>query len=80
MNRIKDVQVLDDYKILVTFDNEEKRIKDMKPYLDKGVFNKLKDRKFFESVRIAYGTITWGDNIDLCADSIYETSIVYNEE
>lgn len=80
MNRIKDVQVLEDYQILVTFDNGEKRVKDMKPYLEKGVFKKLKDEEFFKSVKLAYGTVTWGDNIDLCADSIYETSFVYNEE
>lgn len=80
MNRIKEVQPLNDYKILVTFNNGEKRIKDMKPYLEKGVFKKLKDESFFKSVKLAYGTVSWGDNIDLCADSIYETSSIYNEE
>lgn len=80
MNRIKEVQPLKDYKILVTFDNGEKRIKDMKPYLKKGVFKKLKDEEIFKSVKLAYGTVSWGDSIDLCADSIYETSYIYNEE
>lgn len=80
MNRIKEVQALEDYKILVVFDNGEKRIKDMKPYLEKGVFKQLKDEKFFKSVKLAYGTVSWGDNIDLCADSIYETSSIYNEK
>lgn len=80
MNRIKEVQALEDYKILVIFDNGEKKIKDMKPYLENGVFKKLKDEEFFKSVKLAYGTVSWGDNIDLCADSIYETSSMYNEE
>lgn len=80
MNRIKDVQALEDYKILVTFDNGEKRIKDMKPYLEKGVFRKIKDEKIFKSVKLAYGTVSWGDSIDLCADSIYETSYNYDKE
>lgn len=80
MNRIKEVQALEDYQILVTFDNGEKRIKDMKPYLEKGVFKKLKDKNYFKSVKIAYGTVTWGDNIDLCADSIYESSNVYKDK
>lgn len=79
MNRIKAVQALDDYQILVTYDNNEKRIKDMKPYLEKGVFQKLKNKEFFKTVKIAYGTVTWGNDIDLCADSIYETSQAYNE-
>lgn len=73
MRKIIDVKPLEDYKLLLTFDNQEKKIKDMKPYLDKGVFKKLKDKEFFNSVRIAFGTISW-DDIDMCADSLYETS------
>lgn len=33
MNRIKEVKALENYQILVTFDNGEKRIKDMKQVL-----------------------------------------------
>ena len=80
MNRIKKVKALEDYQILVVFDNGEKRIKDMKPYLEKGVFKRLKDKKFFASVEVEFGTIKWGEDIDLCADSIYESSYLYNQE
>jgi len=80
MNRIIDVKALDDYKILVIYQNREKRIKDMKPYLDKGVFQKLKDEKFFKSVKVSFGTVSWWEQIDLCADSIYETSELYTDE
>lgn len=80
MNRIKEVKPLENYEILIIFENGEKRVKDMKPYLEKGVFKKLKDKNFFKSVKLAYGTVTWGDEIDLCADSIYESSIAYNKE
>ena len=79
MRKIVDVKPLEEYKLLIEFDNGEKRIKDMKPYLNKGVFSKLKEKKFFESVKISYGTICWDDDIDLCADSIYETSSIYKE-
>lgn len=79
MNRIKKVKPLQDYKLLVEFENGEKRVKDMKPYLEKGVFTKLKNKEFFDKVKIAYGTICWGEDIDLCADSIYETSCLYEE-
>ena len=74
MKKIKEVEVLSDYKLLLTFDNKEKRIKDMKPYLDKGIFQKLKDKNFFNQVKISFGTISWGEQIDMCADSLYETS------
>ena len=80
MNRIKEVKALEDYQILVVYENGEKRIKDMKQYLDKGVFKKLKDKEFFKTVKVSYGTVSWGENIDLCADSIYESSKEYNEK
>lgn len=53
MIKIKNVKSLNDYKLLITFENNEKRIKDMKPYLEKGVFSKLKDKEFFNKVKIA---------------------------
>ena len=74
MREVKEVQVLSDYRLLLTFDNNEKRIKDMKPYWEKGVFQKLKEKTFFNKVEIYFGTISWGDKIDICADSLYETS------
>ncbi len=74
MREIVEVQPLDDYKLLLIFDNHEKRIKDMKPYLEKGVFKELKDKKFFKSVKLAYGTISWNGRIDLCADELYMSS------
>lgn len=80
MNRIIDVKALENYKILVIYQNGEKRIKDMKPYLEKGVFKKLKDEEFFKSVKVVYGTVSWGEQIDLCADSIYETSEIYKDK
>ena len=79
MNRIIDVKPLDNYELIVTYQNGEKRIKDMKPYLEKGVFKKLKDKAFFNNVKVSFGTVSWGEDIDLCADSIYETSEKYEE-
>lgn len=74
MKEIIKVKVLSDYRLLLTFDDNVKKIKDMKPYLEKGAFQKLKDKEFFNEVKIVYGTISWGQEIDMCADSLYETS------
>ena len=74
MKEIIEVKPLEDYKLLLTFDNKEKRIKDMKPYLEKGIFQKLKDKNFFNTVQILYGAISWGEEIELCADSLYMDS------
>lgn len=74
MRKIIDVKPLEDYKLLLTFDNNIKKIKDMKPYLNKGVFKVLQDKSIFNSVEIVLGTIAWGD-IDMCPDFLYESSI-----
>lgn len=80
MKEIKEVKVLPEYRLLLTFENNEKRIKDMKPYLEKGIFKQLKNKDFFNKVKIAFGTISWGEELDICADSLYETSQKIEEE
>lgn len=73
MKEIIKAEPLENYELLLTFEDGEKKIKDMKPYLEKGVFKKLKNKEVFKNVKIKYGTICW-DDIDICADSLYETS------
>lgn len=51
MFKILKLQILDDYKLHITFYNKEEKIFNVKPYLDKGVFNELKDKTYFSSVK-----------------------------
>lgn len=74
MIRVVNVSPLENYELLLEFNNGEKRIKDIKPYLDKGIFSKLKDKKFFEKVKISFGTVSWNSEIDLDAENLYDTS------
>ena len=74
MRKVIKVKVLQDYKLELTFDNNVVKIKDMKPHLNSGVFKALKKPEIFNSVKIGFGTISWNENIDLCADYLYETS------
>ncbi len=48
---IIDVKPLEDYKLLLKFENEEKKIFDMKPYLNVGKFQELKDENLFKKVK-----------------------------
>ena len=68
MIKVIKVKVLEDYNLELTFDNNVVKIKDMKPLLNKGIFKKLRDKERFNSVKIAFGTIAWNEDIDLCAD------------
>ncbi len=69
--RVKEVQPNDDYTLHIVFDNNEHRIFDVKPYLDKGIFHQLKNRSIFYSVRPFLGSIRWINGLDFCPDTLY---------
>lgn len=72
------VECRPDYQLAVEFDNGERGVFDMKPFLDKGVFKALQDEKLFRSVRVAYGTVAWYGrqcNLDLHPAVIYHESV-----
>ncbi|MBF0200342.1 MAG: DUF2442 domain-containing protein [Desulfamplus sp.] len=73
--RVKKVLPNPDYTIHLTFDNGEKKVFDVKPYLDKGIFRELKDLKVFNSVKTMIGSIQWKGGQDFCPDTLYLESI-----
>ncbi len=68
------VAPLSDYRLLLGFANGEKRIFDVSPYLDMGVFAALKDVSVFRSVRVSFDTIEWANGADLCPEVLHESS------
>lgn len=74
---VKEVKPLDGYKLLLTFENGEERIFDMKPYLEKGIFKELKDKSLFNSVKISYDSIVWENEADMDPEMLYEDSVPY---
>ena len=70
---VKAVVPCENYLLLLTFENNEKRILDMKPYLDFGpVFRELKDPNMFNTVRVFADTIAWKNEADLDPEILYE--------
>lgn len=70
------VKPLDDYMLLLRFDNEEERIFDVKPYLEDKYFAPLKNTAIFRTVKTNQLTIEWMGNIDICPDELYFNSVV----
>ncbi len=60
-----------DYKLVLTFENGEKRLFDVTPFLDKGVFTELKDIDYFQKVKVAFGAIEWPNEQDFSKDTLY---------
>jgi len=72
---VKAVFPQDDYQLLLTFENDEQRIFDMKPFLNFGpVFRALKDPDMFKTVRIDFKTIAWANNADIDPEILYPNS------
>jgi len=68
------VKPLADYKLKLTFENNEIKIFDVTPYLDTGLFRTLKDKNFFKLVKVSYDTIEWPNKVDLDPEVLYEKS------
>ena len=73
---VNKVRALKNYRVELTFENNETRVFDVKPYLDTGLFKKLKDESFFKQVRVSFDTIGWPNGIDLDPEVLYEKSKV----
>lgn len=69
-----DVKPLEDYQLLVTFDNGEFKIFDVKPYLSHKIFESLKDVNIFNTVKIGGLSIEWSNGADICPDELYNNS------
>lgn len=74
------VKPLDDYKILITFENGERRIFDVTPLLDKPRWQELKDERLFRLVKVYDGTVQWPGQRDICPCYLYNDSQPYTEE
>jgi hypothetical protein len=69
---VQSVIARDDYLLDIRFSNGENGVLDMKPYLDFGIFNKIKDYHCFEKVAVAFDTIEWESGVDLDPEFVYE--------
>jgi hypothetical protein len=68
------VEATPDYKLLLEFENGEKRIFDMTPYMDKKPFAQLKGSPLFTKASVEYGTVIWPGNIDIAPETLYDRS------
>jgi len=71
---VKTVVPQNDYLLFITFSNGESGVLDMKPYLNFGVFSRIKDTKSFKKVRVAFDTIEWESGVDLDPEFVYQKS------
>lgn len=68
------VKAISDYKLHLEFENGEKRIFDMSPYLERKPFDRLKNPSLFMTAKADYGTVVWPGNIDIAPETLYDKS------
>lgn len=72
---VKKVKPLEDFKLLLTFENHENRIFDVKPYLSLGIFKELNNPNIFNIVRISFDSIEWVNSADIDPEILYRDSV-----
>lgn len=67
---VKQVEPLEEYRLYVELENGSCGTFDLKPYLDKGVFQELHDVHYFNQVGILFGAITWPHEQDIAPETL----------
>ncbi len=71
---VKSVKATEDYRLILRFDNDERRVFDVRPLLSTGRFRELSSPEAFRKVRVAFDTIEWENGLDLDPEYLYERS------
>ena len=71
---LKAVVPLDDYYLILTFGEGEKRIYNFKPNLNHKFYKELADMRLFKTVSVNDGEIEWLTGQDFCPRTLYEGS------
>jgi hypothetical protein len=73
---IMEASIVSDFKILLSFKDGSTGEVDLENYSrEDSVFKKFRDRKFFKSFRVEFGTLVWGNDaseeIDISPEQLY---------
>ena len=69
---VVDVKVLDDWKLLLTFEDKSVKLFDFKPLLSEKLYAPLKNPGLFKHAEILCGGVAWNDEIDIAPEFLYE--------
>ncbi len=67
-----EVKALPDYRLWLRYEDGAEGTVDVSYLVGRGVFSLWEDQNAFEGVSIGpYGEVAWGDDIELCPDTLY---------
>lgn len=74
--RVTEVIPNDNYELILTFNNGEKRKFDVKTLFKYPMYEPLKNIGFFKLVKVDNMCVYWNDDIDICPDALYQQSVL----
>lgn len=87
MKKIVNITYLERYRLLLEFDNGEKRVYDREEFGFDGIWQYIQDINNFKDVKLIFGALTWFRNLelpenecnelDICPDYTYMVSTPY---
>lgn len=60
-----------DFTLTITFSDGQEKKFNVKPYLDKGIFQQLSDWNLFSQAHVALGTVVWPGELDIAPETLY---------
>jgi len=81
MHYITDAQYDSGFRLYLQFEDGQWRMADLKQYLDGEIFEPLKDKSLFATVRLNsdIDTVVWDNGADMSPDFLYEISAPVND-
>ena len=74
MEQVISVSPRDDFQFELVFNTGEARLFDARLYLEKGVFQRLKDIALFKQAYVALDTVCWPGELDIAPETLYDRS------
>ncbi|KPA18759.1 hypothetical protein MHK_001018 [Candidatus Magnetomorum sp. HK-1] len=69
---VDEFQYIKDYKLLLKFNNNVRKLVDLKDELYGEIFEPLKDEKFFKDCFISHNTVEWKNGADFAPEFLYK--------
>ena len=68
------VTPIEGYQLLLEYDNGERRLLDTSFWLEKPMYNCLRSKELFDTVKVQGMTIIWDNGLDIAPEDLYEFS------
>ncbi|PCH83013.1 MAG: hypothetical protein COB89_07410 [Piscirickettsiaceae bacterium] len=69
--RVNSVEALQENILKLSFENDEVKLFDASPFLDKGISKELQNYSYFKQVAVTFGSVGWPNEQDFSNDTLY---------